>query len=82
MSETTLQRVNEVFREVFGNEELAVTRATTAADVDGWDSLTHVTLVLRVEREFGIRFKSSAVAELQSVGDLIDLVDRMTGGTR
>jgi acyl carrier protein len=43
--------------------------------VPAWDSLMHVTLIIAVERSFGVRFKSSEVANLQNVGDLVDLVE-------
>jgi acyl carrier protein len=75
MTENNLARVNDVFKEVFGDEDLTITRETTAPDVPGWDSLMHVTLVLSIERAFGIRFKSSEVAGLQNVGELLDLIE-------
>ena len=54
-----------------------MTRETGAADVEGWDSLTHVTLVLTIEKAFAIRFKSSQVASLKNVGELADLIDSL-----
>jgi acyl carrier protein len=70
--------LTDIFRDVFGDDSLVVTRATRAADVAGWDSLTHVTLVLQVEREFGVRFSSREVAMLQNAGELQDLVNAQT----
>jgi acyl carrier protein len=70
-----LPRLNEVFRNVFDDDEIDVTRETTAKDVEGWDSLMHVTLIVNVEKAFGIKFTSSEVASLKSVGDLVDLID-------
>lgn len=75
----TLSRVQEIFREVFNDDELAVTPDTTAAGVAGWDSLMHVTLVLNVEKEFGVRFSSSEVDALNSVGDLVSLIEIHAG---
>jgi acyl carrier protein len=72
----TLPRVNELFREVFEDEDLRVGRETTAMDVAGWDSLMHVRLVLEVEKAFHVRFRSSEIASLKNVGDLVDLIDR------
>ena len=74
MSET-LARVQQVFRETFDDDELAVARATKADDVEGWDSLMHVTLIVNVEKAFSIRFTSSEVARLKNVGELVDLVE-------
>jgi acyl carrier protein len=69
-----LQKLNEVFQEVFDDDELVVTLETTAADVDGWDSLMHVRLIICIEKAFHVRFSSSEVAALKSVGDLVDLI--------
>lgn len=71
----TLDRLNEVFRRVFDDDELDIDRSTTAQDVEGWDSLMHVTLLLNVEKALGVKFSSSEVGSLKSVGDLVDLVD-------
>ncbi len=71
----TLEKINDVFRNVFDDDELVVDRDTTAADVDGWDSLMHVTLLINVEKALGVKFTSSEVASLKSVGDLADLID-------
>jgi acyl carrier protein len=73
--DTTLDRLNEVFREVFDDEDLEVTWATTARDIEGWDSLMHVTLMVNVEKRFGVRFSSYEVAGLKDVGELADLVE-------
>jgi acyl carrier protein len=73
----SLAEINDVFQQVFDDDELVVTRDTTAADVEGWDSLTHVTLMLAVEKRFGIKFKSAQVASLKNVGELIDLVEAL-----
>ena len=75
-----LARLNEVFRDVFEDDELSVTRQTTAKDIEGWDSLMHVTLLINVEKAFGVKFSSSEVANLKSVGDLSDLVEARSAG--
>jgi acyl carrier protein len=69
----------EIFRHVFDDEALTITRATRAVDVSGWDSLRHVTLVLHVERAFGVRFSSGEVAMLENAGELQDLIDGKRG---
>jgi acyl carrier protein len=73
-----MARLNEIFRDVFEDDELEVTRETTAQDIEGWDSLMHVTLIVNVEKSFGIRFGSAEVASLQNVGQLADLVASRT----
>lgn len=77
--QTVSDRLVEVFRDVFEDERLTVTRSTTSADVPGWDSLTHVTLILTVESVFGVRFSSSEVAMLQNAGELDDLISLRLG---
>lgn len=72
---TVLDRLNDVFQEVFEDDELVIERNLTANDIDDWDSLTHVSLVLAVEREFDIRLSSSEVTSLKDVGQFIDLIE-------
>ncbi len=75
----SLTRLTDVFRNVFDDDEIVVTRDTTARDIDGWDSLMHVTLLVNVEKEFGVRLTSSEVAEFRTVGELEDLLRRHLG---
>ena len=71
----TFDRLNGVFQQVFDDDELEITRETSTKDVEGWDSLMHVTLLINVEKAFGVKFSSSEVASLGRVGDLVDLID-------
>jgi acyl carrier protein len=75
----TLERLNQVFEEVFDDDDLVVSPSTTAEDVEGWDSLMHVTLMIRVEKAFGVKFTSSQVAGLKNVGQLVELLDHKLG---
>ena len=72
--EATLDRLNEIFKQTFQDDDILVDGDTTAADIDGWDSLMHVSLMLNVESDFDVRFSSTEVAVLQSVGELLDLI--------
>jgi acyl carrier protein len=72
-------KLTGIFRDVFEDDDLVIARTTCAADVPGWDSLMHVTLVLQVERAFGIRFSSREVAMLRDAGELQDLIDARRG---
>lgn len=69
-----MSEVTDVFRAVFHDEDLVVDRETTATDVPGWDSLSHVTLILTMEQRFAIRFASTEVAMLKNVGELEDMI--------
>jgi acyl carrier protein len=70
-----LARLNQVFQQVFDDDELQVDPQTTARDVEGWDSLMHVTLIVNVEKAFRVKFSSSEVAALQDVGELLKLIE-------
>ena len=72
MSDAITPRLQEVFREVFRQPDLTISRTMTAADVQGWDSLRHIELIVAVETAFSVRFKTVEVSRLQTVGDLID----------
>lgn len=68
------ERLNEVFRDVFDDDDLEVNAETTADDIDDWDSLSHITLVSAVEDEFGIRFKMGEVSGMKNVGEMVDTI--------
>jgi acyl carrier protein len=69
-----IERLTEIFRMVFDDPALTISRSTTADDVEDWDSLTHINLIVAVEREFGIRFTTAQVTGMKDVGDLMDLI--------
>jgi acyl carrier protein len=66
--------LEEVFRDVFDDESIAITEETTAKDVDGWDSLTHINLVVATEKRFGVKFTTKEVTGLANVGEFLDLI--------
>jgi acyl carrier protein len=70
--------LGEIFREFFDDENLIMRPEMTARDVDGWDSLAHVRLLLTIERKYQIRFSTPEVGGLRSVGDLASLITRKT----
>ena len=73
------KRINEIFQDVFDDDELVVTDETCADDVEEWDSLRHITLVSAVERAFGVKFSMKEVLEMKNVGEMADiLVERAT----
>ena len=68
------EKLTEVFRDVFDDGAITVSETTTAADIEDWDSLTHITLLATVEEEFGVKFSMKAVQGLKNVGELADLI--------
>jgi len=73
-----LDQVTEVFRTVLKNSTVELYDSTTAADVDGWDSLTNIQLITAVEKHFGIKFKLREILKLKNVGDLCLSVQKKT----
>lgn len=68
------ERLTKVFRTVFDNESITLTPDLTADDIDEWDSLSHINLMLAIELEFGIEFSQSEIQNFSNVGELIECV--------
>lgn len=82
MSRTDIiDRMTPVFQEVFDDDNLTIDASTTSGDVEDWDSLSNVRLIIAVERAFGVRIKASEVAQLDNVGSLADLVAQKLAAT-
>ena len=71
-----LPEIQEIFRSVFDDPSLIITRESNASTVEDWDSLAHVNLVTAIERKHKIRFALGELQELKNVGDIIDLIQR------
>jgi acyl carrier protein len=78
-SEAIMSKLTDVFIDVFDDDDIALTNETTAGDVDGWDSLTHVRLMLTVERAFKVKFSAAEIGKLKNVGDLVALIQQQGG---
>ena len=75
--EEIYSKLNAVFQDVFDDESISVNDSTTAADIDGWDSLTHISLLSAAEDEFDIHFDMKLVQGLHNVGELVDAIERL-----
>ncbi|MCR5267901.1 MAG: acyl carrier protein [Lachnospiraceae bacterium] len=73
--EEIFAKLNEVFRDVFDDDSITVSDETTAADVDGWDSHMHISLIDAVEEEFNIRFDMKTVVKMKNVGEMVDEIE-------
>jgi acyl carrier protein len=69
-------RIAEIIRDTLDEPELALTPATTAREVDGWDSIAMINIILDVQKAFNVRFRSSEVDKLASIGDFVGLTRR------
>jgi acyl carrier protein len=77
MDETEIYaKLSEVFESVFDEDSIQLTPALTAKDVDGWDSLTHIRLLLTVERSFKVKFSTTEIGKLENVGSLVALIKK------
>jgi acyl carrier protein len=64
-----------IFHDIFDDDSISITPDLSAKDVDGWDSLSHIRLLLTIEKSFKIKFSTSEVGKLQNVGDLVALIE-------
>ncbi len=76
MNERIWDGLTEVFRDQLDDESLVLQRSMTANDVDGWDSITHVLIVVAVEKKFRIKLSSGDIQGLKNVGEFADLIER------
>ena len=74
-----LGRLQPIFHDVLDNQEVVITRDSSALNVEGWDSLAHINLISSIEQEFRIRFALGELEDLKNVGDMIDLMERKLG---
>jgi len=69
-----LKKLNSIFQEVLGNEEIELRDETTAADIEEWDSLTNIRILVQIEQDFNISFSSAEIADIPNVGELVRLI--------
>ena len=72
--------VQEIFRDVFDDDELVICEDTTAEDIEDWDSLAQMNLVVAIEKYFKIRFKVEEIANLHNVGEMLELIEQRVKG--
>lgn len=72
--EEILEKVNDIFHDVFDDDSIVVVEETTADDVEDWDSLMHITLISEVESEFGFKFQMKDVVGMKNVGEMLDII--------
>lgn len=63
-------RLEEIFQDVFDDEKLCITDATSAADIEDWDSIANINLMVAIEQGFGVRFRGNELGEFRNVGEL------------
>jgi acyl carrier protein len=74
--EEIYKRLTAIFRDVFDDDTLVATPELTAADVKDWDSVNHITLVVSIEQEFGIKFKTAELEKMKNVGQMVEQIEK------
>ncbi len=73
--EEVFNKLKEIFNDVF-DRDIELNESTQAKDVDGWDSLTHITLIAQIEEEFDMKFTMKEVLGMKNVGEMVDIILR------
>ena len=76
-AEQILKELEEIFRDNFDDDDIVLTRETTADDIEDWDSLEQINLLTTIGKKYGIKFSIDDVSKLANVGDMVDLVLRL-----
>jgi acyl carrier protein len=76
MRSAVYSQLTEIFADLFDNDSIVLTPDTTADEIEEWDSLHHVTLIVAIESRFGIKFKTAELEGLRNVGHLVELIER------
>ena len=71
-------KLNQIFRNLFDDDSIVVTPQTTAKDIEGWDSLEHITLIATVERTFKMKFKMGEISSMKNVGQMAAIIQART----
>ena len=72
--EEIMEKVNEIFRDVFDDDTLIITDSTNSDDIEDWDSLEHISLIISMEKEFNLKFDIKEVNKLENVGQMVDMI--------
>ena len=72
---STYELLTEIFRDVFDNDDVTATPELTAPDVEEWNSLNHIRIILAIEKAFDIKFSVAEISDLQNVGEMVALIE-------
>ena len=71
-----IEQLLSIFRNVFDDDDLVINPSTTAQDIDGWDSLAHISLIVAIEKSFDLRFSTAEISDFENVGQMAELILR------
>ncbi len=72
--EKIYEGLNEIFRDVFDDDSLTVTETTTAADIEEWDSLANINIIVSIESEFNVKFNMDEISSMKNVGEMAKII--------
>jgi len=72
----TLEDLQIIFRDLFDEDDLVLTKETSANDIDDWDSITHIQLLVLIEKQFNVTFTSSEIHNFKNVGDIVECIEK------
>ncbi len=70
------EKLQTIFRDVFDDESLNIKREYSAADIEDWDSLAQINLIVAIEKEFNLKFNINDITALANIGDMLDLIEK------
>jgi acyl carrier protein len=71
-----IKKLLPIFQSVFDDDSLVLHASTAANDIDGWDSLAHIRLIVAIEKSFKVSFSAAEISKLENVGDMINLISK------
>ena len=74
MEERIYETLNEIFRDIFDDEDIVVTPETNSDTIEDWDSLEHINLVVAIEKAFGLKFSMDEVTGMKDVGEMVEII--------
>lgn len=78
-NQEVLATITDIFRDVLDDDKIILKPETTAEDIEDWDSLTHIQLIVAIERKFGIKFSTSEINGFRNVGEMCEVVVKKKG---
>ncbi len=74
MEEKIYEELNEIFRDIFDDDSIELKPETNSDDIEDWDSLEHINLVVAIEKKFGIKFSMDEVTGMKNVGEMVEII--------
>lgn len=74
--EEILKKVTDIFREIFDDETLIISEKTNAEDIEAWDSIENINVIVAMEKEFGIKFQIMEIGKMENVGEMVSLIGK------